>query len=292
MSAIRKAILPVAGLGTRFLPATKAQPKEMLPLVDKPVIQYLVEEAVEAGIEEIIFVTGKGKRAIEDHFDYAPELERALSKKGKEKQEEEMRRISDQAQFIYVRQKQPRGPGDALLAAESLIGDEPVAVLYGDDIIIGEEGGLSQMVRAYQDLQAPMIALERVPADAVESYGVVKPRDGEEGDTPMRIDGIVEKPAKDQAPSRLAAIGKYIITPTFWRELRNTTESKNGEVLPTDTFTELAGRGDVFGMELAGERFDCGSKVGFVKATIHAALEHEETADEIARYLDHRQQER
>ena len=287
---IRKAILPVAGLGTRFLPATKAQPKEMLPLVDKPVIQFLVEEAVDAGIEEIIFVTGKGKRAIEDHFDYAPELERALSRKGKKEQKENIRRISDMAHFSYVRQKQPRGPGDALLAAQPLVGDEPVAVLYGDDVVFGEESGLSQMVRTCKEVQAPVIALERVPKADVEKYGIVTPVRGEGNKNPLRINGIVEKPAKNEAPSRLAAIGKYIITPSVWQQLKKVKAGKDGEIGPTESLNTVAEQDHVYGLELDGERFDCGSKIGYLKAMLSHGLEHEETKQELYRYMCRRVQ--
>jgi len=286
MKHIRKAILPVAGLGTRFLPATKAQPKEMLPIVDTPVIQFLVEEAVDAGIEEIIFVTGKGKRAIEDHFDYAPEIERVLRRKGKTELEKEMRRISDQAHFVYVRQRQPRGPGDALLAARTLVSDdEPVAVLFGDDIVVGAEGGLVQMARAYESLNAPIIALDRVEKRDVEHYGIVSPARGEKKNNPMRIDGIVEKPRVENAPSRLAAIGKYIITPAIWRELQNLKPDRSGEIGLTEALNKSAVTDAVYGLELAGERFDCGSKIGFLKATVHMGLEHDETAQAFKKYL-------
>ncbi len=207
---VKKAIIPVAGLGTRFLPATKAQPKEMLPIVDKPVVQYLVEEAVASGIKEIIFVTGRSKRAIEDHFDYAPELEAALQQKGKSEMLNEVRRLSKMAKFTYVRQNEPKGDGDALLCAEYLIGDEPIAVLFGDVVVDSDPPCLKQLINVFEKYGDSVVALERVPKNDVSKYGVVLPVkiDGRT----VRIKDMVEKPSPEQAPSNLVATGKYIIT--------------------------------------------------------------------------------
>lgn len=282
---IKKAILPVAGLGTRFLPATKAQPKEMLPLVDKPVIQFLVEEAVDAGIEEIIFVTGKGKRAIEDHFDSAPELERILAQKGKTDLLEETKRISSMANFTYVRQKEARGDGDALLAAAHLIYDEPVAVLFGDDIIVGKNHCMTQMRAVFEKTQAPVIGLELVPKSLVSQYGIVKARKCE--DRLYTISDLVEKPEPKDAPSRLGVVGKYIITPEIWKHLRRLEETKKeGELRLADALQAYVKEGQpLYGYTFEGERFDCGSKLGFLKATVHLGLAHSETRKEFKKYL-------
>ncbi|HET8575006.1 MAG TPA: UTP--glucose-1-phosphate uridylyltransferase GalU [Candidatus Paceibacterota bacterium] len=281
---IKKAILPVAGLGTRFLPATKAQPKEMLPLVDKPIIQFLIEEAVDADIEEIIFVTGKGKRAIEDHFDSSPELERALEQKGKKQMLKEIRRIADMVQVTYVRQKEARGVGDALLAASHLVDDEPVAVLFGDDIVISKEQCLTQMRHIYEKTGASVLGLERVPRSLVSQYGIIKGKKVE--DRLYQISTIVEKPSPAEAPSQLGVVGKYILTPEIWQYLRKVKPSGRGEIELTtalDAFTQ--GGNLLYGYAFEGERFDCGSKLGFLKATVHLGLNHAETKKEFRKYL-------
>lgn len=277
--------MPVAGLGTRFLPATKAQPKEMLPLVDKPVIQFLVEEAVAAGIEEVIFVTGKGKRAIEDHFDSAPELERILEQKGKKQMLDETRRISSMANFTYVRQKEARGDGHALLAAAHLIGDEPVAVLFGDDVIIGKDHCLTQMRDAFEKLQAPIIGLEQVPKSLVSQYGIVKAKKVE--DRLYKISDLVEKPTPAEAPSRLGVVGKYIITPEIWQYLRKLEKTQlEGEIRLADALHAYVNdKNPLYGDMFEGYRFDCGSKLGFLKATVHLGLYHGETKKEFKKYL-------
>ena len=285
MQTIRKAILPVAGLGTRFLPATKAQPKEMLPLVDTPVIQFLVEEAIDAGIEEIIFVTGKGKRALEDHFDSAPELERMLDQKGKTAELNQMRNISNMAKVTYVRQQQARGDGDALLAAAHLVGDEPVAVLFGDDIIVGTDHCLTQMKKQYEETNAPTICLEKVSKHMVSSYGIAQGR--KHGERLYRIDSLVEKPDPEKTASRLGVVGKYIITPDIWRYLKNIeTKHKDGELRLIDALDAYLNDGnEMYGHIFEGERFDCGSKIGFLKATTYLGLQHEETSKEFRKYL-------
>ena len=284
-SSVRKAILPVAGLGTRFLPATKAQPKEMLPLVDKPMIQFLVEEAVDAGIEEIIFVTGKGKRAIEDHFDRAPELERTLQQKKKQELLEEVRKVSRMATVTYVRQQQARGDADALLSAAHLIGDEPAAVLFGDDIILGMDHCMTQMVNVFQETATPLVALEKVPKSLVSKYGIVKAN--KTGDNTYRVSDLVEKPEPEDAPSRLGVVGKYIITPEVWRFVKKLKpDHKDGEMRLADALHGYVAAGNSLdGYAFEGTRYDCGSKLGFLEATVQLGLEHEETAKEFKKYL-------
>ncbi len=280
---ITKAIIPVAGLGTRFLPATKAQPKEMLAVVDKPVIQFLVEEAVQAGIKEIIFVTGKNKQAIENHFDHAPELEAALKEKGKHDIAESMRRISNLAKFSYVRQKEPKGDGDAILTAAHLAHDEPIAILFGDDLIWGDEPGLKQMMRVYEEYGAPVMALAEVPRSSVHRYGIV---DGEPVSNHLvKVKKLVEKPKAEDAPSNLAVIGKYIVTPEVIKALSKVKTGSDGELRLAHALDHVAKTSDVYGLKLKGEWLDCGSKLGFIKATVQFGLEHAETAGEFADYI-------
>lgn len=283
---IKKAIIPVAGFGTRFLPATKAQPKEMLPIVDKPVVQYLVEEAVASGIEEIIFVTGRGKRAIEDHFDVSYELEDTLVEKNKHDLLAVVRKISSLAKFSYVRQPVPLGDGHALLQAAHLVADdEAVAVLFGDDIIDGEVPALRQLMDVYEKYHDPVIALERVAMNRVSQYGIVasvevSPRTHE-------ITRFVEKPKEEDAPSNLGAVGKYIITPEVFAALENIKEgSSGGEVRLADAFISLIKEGKpIYGYEFEGERHDCGDKFGFVKATIKLGLKHPEVGEKLRTFL-------
>ncbi|KKU78677.1 MAG: UTP-glucose-1-phosphate uridylyltransferase [Candidatus Peregrinibacteria bacterium GW2011_GWA2_47_7] len=280
---IRKAVLPVAGFGTRFLPATKAQPKEMLPLVDKPVIQYLVEEAVASGIEEIIIITGRGKRAIEDHFDYSYELEETLVERGKHELLKEVRKISDMARFVYVRQPRPLGDGHAILCARDLIGDEPFAVLFGDDIIDSRKPALKQLMEVYEDTHAPVIALTTVPREEVSQYGIVKmeTRDG----CRHRITELVEKPSPHTAPSRSAIIGKYIITPEVLSALAEVKPGKDGEVRLIDGLKRALKKIPLYGVEIEGERYDCGDKLGFLKATIHFALKRKDIGPALKKHL-------
>jgi UTP--glucose-1-phosphate uridylyltransferase len=284
---IRTAILPVAGMGTRFLPATKAQPKEMLPIVDTPVIQFLVEEAVHSGIHQIIFVTGKGKRAIEDHFDSSPELEHILIEKGKAEIAEQLRGISNLASFAYVRQKEPRGDGDAILSAAHLIGDEPVAILFGDNLVFSEEPCLAQMMHTFDTYGEPTVALERVPDEKVSLYGIVE---GEEvSERTYRISHVIEKPQPTETSSRLAAMGKYIITPDIFTRLRELQPDKGGEIRLADALqSHLVAGGSVYGLEFLGHHFDCGSKLGFLQATVEKGLQHAETKDAFAAYLKER----
>ena len=282
---VRKAIIPVAGLGTRFLPATKAQPKEMLPIVDKPVLQYLVEEAVSAGVEEVIFVTGKGKRAIEDHFDYMTELEDALDKKGKQEMIDMIRQISDMAHFTYVRQRQPRGDGDAILSAAHLVNDdEPVAILFGDDLVKHKKTCLAQMVEPYDKYDDPEIALEKIPRKDVSQYGIV---DGKKlADRIYDVNRFVEKPKPEEAPSTLGVVGKYIITPEILSELRDSSSTaSDGEIRLADAFVSYAQKDLLIGYQFEGQRLDCGSKLGFLQATVEYGLEHPETKKQFKKYL-------
>ena len=285
MKKVKKAILLVAGFGTRFLPATKAQPKEMLPLVDKPVIQFLVEEAVASGITDIIFVTGKGKRAIEDHFDFAAELEMYLIKKGKKQLADEVHRIGTLANFAFVRQKEPLGTGDALLQVRHLIGNEPVAVFYGDDMVVSDKPCLAQLIEVYDRYNAPVMALERVPKKEVSRYGVI---DGTSVDKRIyKVQALVEKPSVADAPSNLIRIGRAIFTPELFELLATIKRPKKGEfydVYALDHFAKHGG--DLYGYEYEGVRYDCGEKLGFLKATVQAGLNHAEVGKEFAEYLN------
>lgn len=282
---IKKVIIPVGGFGTRFLPATKAQPKEMLALVDKPVIQYLVEEAVESGIREIIFVTGRGKRAIEDHFDYSLELEHFLESRGKKELADRIHGIASMAKFTYVRQGEPKGPGHALLQASHLIGhDEPIAVLYGDDVVVAKTPCLLQLMSVYEQVKKPVIALERVSGDDVSRYGIVAAKKA--GRRLYNITGVVEKPERDKAPSDLAVIGKYIYTPELFSMLPQMKPSRGGEYFPTGVFDIYVKKGgQMYGYEYEGERYDCGEKLGFLKATVRVGMQHPDVGKEFKHYL-------
>jgi len=267
---IKKCLFPVAGYGTRFLPATKAMPKEILPILDKPLVQYGVEEAVEAGLKEIGFVTGRGKRAIEDHFDTSYELEHQIAGTGKEKMLEGIRNLIDECTFSYTRQVDMKGLGDAVLKGRTLIGDEPFAVVLADDLCFGSDDGsgpgvLLQMVRLFKQFRCSIVAIEEVPEDEVHKYGVIA---GEAiNDRVFRITDMVEKPPKDKAPSNLAIIGRYILTPDIFEILEDTPAGKNGELQITDALLRQAKEGCVMAYRFDGKRFDCGSVAGFVDAT-------------------------
>ena len=282
---IRKVIIPVGGLGTRFLPATKAQPKEMLTIVDKPVIQYLVEEAVDSGIKEVIFVTGKGKRAIEDHFDNAGELEAYLEKQGKKEMAKKIRAISSLAYCAFVRQKEPKGVGDALLQARHLVGNEPVAVLYGDDVVYSRtEPALKQLLRVFEKYKRPVFALERVPRKMVSRYGVIGGR--KVAPRTWLVDRLIEKPSVKAAPSSLAIVGKYILTPEVFNELSKVKAQKGKELYLTSAFERiLKKRGQIYGYELKGTRYDCGDKLGLLKAIIDFGLRHKEVKKGLRAHL-------
>lgn len=280
---ITRAILPVAGFGTRFLPATKAQPKEMLPLVDKPIIQYLVEEAVAAGIREIIFVTGRGKRAIEDHFDYSFELEHNLVEKGKKELLEEIYKISNLAKFTYVRQPKPLGDGHALLCARHVVGDEPCAVLYGDDIVDSQVPCIKQLIQVYEKYQDPVLALEKISKKEVSRYGVVSAIEIEK--RIYQINDIIEKPSVEEALSDLTIVGKYVITKDIFDELVRLKPANDGEIRLSEAFKMLLKRKPVYGYEFKGKRYDCGTKIGFLKATVDFALKHPKINGEFRQYL-------
>ena len=286
MQKITKAIIPVAGLGTRFLPATKAQPKEMLAIVDKPAIQFLVEEAVASGIEEIIFVTGKGKRAIEDHFDASPELEEALRRRGKEQLAKEIHRISKLARFSYVRQQEPRGDGDAILTATHLIGDEPVLVMFGDCVYESKVPASRQLLDSYKKFNAPILGLAEIPREQVSHFGVIQ---GKRIDTVhWSISDFVEKPTVQEAPSNIVAPGKYVITPAVIKTLEGIRKTGNfkGELRLADAFEAMLKKGEkLYGRLLLGEWLDCGSKIGFLKATVRFGLKHPETKEEFRKFL-------
>jgi UTP--glucose-1-phosphate uridylyltransferase len=280
---VRKAIFPAAGLGTRFLPATKASPKEMLPLVDKPMIQYVVEEAVAAGIEHIIMITGRGKRAIEDHFDKNVELEFYLEEKGKTKTLRAVEEISNLVSFVYVRQKEPLGLGHAVLCARDLIGNEPFAVMLGDDIIDAPVPALGQMLDVYNEHHASVLALQEVPEEKIHLYGVIK---GDKVDRGIyRIQHMVEKPPREEAPSNLAIIGRYILTPRVFEFLENQTRGVGGEIQLTSALQRLAEVEPVYGYCFDGKRYDAGSKIGFLQATVELGLKNSDLGPAFKEYL-------
>jgi len=280
---IRKAVLPAAGLGTRFLPATKAQPKEMLPIVDKPTIQYVVEEAAASGIEDIIIVTGRGKNAIEDHFDRSLELQIALERKGNDGQLKEIQRISELASFCYVRQKEPLGLGHAILVTRALVGNEPFAVLLGDDIIDAEVPCLRQMISAFDKYRSSIIAVQQVPREETSSYGIIDHKPVE--DSVYRIEDLVEKPTPDAAPSDLAIIGRYILTPEIFDALEQTLPDEGGEIQLTNGLRILLRTQAIYGLAFRGRRYDAGSKLGFLKATVQFALKRPDLAPGFRSYL-------
>jgi UTP--glucose-1-phosphate uridylyltransferase len=281
---VRKAVFPAAGLGTRFLPATKAQPKEMLPLVDKPTIQYVVEEAVASGLSEIVIVTGRNKRAIEDHFDAAFELEYYLNDRGKMEELEQIKTISDLASVSYVRQKEPLGLGHAILCARSLVGDEPFGVFLGDDIIgQTQRPCMRQLLDVYERHGGPVLAIERVPKDRIHQYGVIAGRNI--GGNVWQIDDLVEKPKAEEAPSDLAIIGRYVLTPDIFPILGETNADARGEIQLTDALRALQQRRPMYAVAFEGKRFDTGDKLGFLKATVEFALERPGLAEEFRAYL-------
>ncbi|WP_373231268.1 UTP--glucose-1-phosphate uridylyltransferase GalU [Cohnella sp.] len=273
MNRVRKAIIPAAGLGTRFLPATKAMPKEMLPIINKPTIQYIVEEAIESGIEDIIIVTGKGKRAIEDHFDHAFELETNLMEKGKHKLLEEVRR-SSKVEIHYIRQKEPRGLGHAIWCARRFIGDEPFAVLLGDDIVDAQEPCLKQLMKQYDLTGASVIGVQPVAENETHRYGIIDPS-GRDGRL-FQVKNFVEKPSSGQAPSNLAIMGRYILTPEIFRFLELQQLGADGEIQLTDAIQQLNQIQDVFGYHFQGVRYDVGDKLGFILTTLDYALKNPE----------------
>ncbi|MEX2416582.1 MAG: UTP--glucose-1-phosphate uridylyltransferase GalU [Paenibacillaceae bacterium] len=287
--SIRKAIIPAAGLGTRFLPATKAQPKEMLPIVDKPAIQYIVEEAIASGVEDIIIVTGRNKRAIEDHFDRSVELEMMLAEKEKQDLLSLVEDIGRMADIHYIRQKEPLGLGHAVLCARKFIGNEPFAVLLGDDIMQSDPPCLAQMIRLYEQSHSPVVAVSKVPYEDVSKYGIISPVTGPSFDQvsgeSIRIADLVEKPGRDEAPSNLAIIGRYILDPSVFEILENSVPSRGGEIQLTDALRELNLTHPMLAFLYSGKRYDVGDKFGFIQATIELALQKEELEADLKAYL-------
>jgi len=280
---IRKAVFPAAGLGTRFLPATKAQPKEMLPLVDKPLIQYVVEEAIDSGIEQIIIVTGRGKNAIEDHFDISYELEQMLQDRGKSKELEQIRRISELAQFAYVRQKKALGLGHAVLVARDLVDEEPFAVLLGDDLIDADVPCLKQMIEVFERYHAPVVGITPIDGPEISRFGVIQATEVEPN--VYRISDMVEKPKPEEAPSNLAIIGRYILTPDIFDEIKKTEPDVRGEIQLTDAMRSLVKKRPFYAYKFQGVRHDAGDKLGFLKATVEFALKHDDVREEFREYL-------
>jgi UTP--glucose-1-phosphate uridylyltransferase len=280
---VRKAVFPAAGLGTRFLPATKAQPKEMLPLVDKPIIQYGVEEAVASGANIIVLVTGRGKNAIEDHFDVAVELETFLEARGKKELVAEIRKISNSVQISYVRQGEPLGLGHAVLVTRNLVGDEPFAVILADDVIDAEPPAVRQMIEVFHEVEGPVLAIEQVPRDTVSSYGIIDADEVRPG--VYRIRDMVEKPPKAEAPSDLAIIGRYILTPDIFPALEATASDRTGEIQLTNGLRRLLKKRPIYGCRVEGVRHDTGNKLGFLKAVVYFAMRRPDLAAPFAEYL-------
>jgi len=285
---IRKAVLPVAGLGTRFLPATKAQPKEMLPLVDKPLVQYAVEEVAASGIPMVVFVTGRGKDAIENHFDVSAELEQELTGRGKEELRKQLRAISGMVRFVYVRQQIPRGLGHAILMARDLVDEEPFAVLLSDDVIEHPVPCLKQMMAVFEQYGRSVVAIQPVGRQAVSSYGIIRGAlvpDLQWHGRLYRIEDMVEKPEPRKAPSNLAVIGRYILTPAIFRELAATEPGAGGEIQLTDALRRLLAKESVYGYVFEGTRYDAGDKLGFLQATVQMALRRPDLGRPFRKYL-------
>lgn len=281
---VRKAIIPAAGLGTRFLPATKAQPKEMLPIVDKPTIQYIIEEAVASGIEDIIIVTGRNKRSIEDHFDRSIELELELEKHDKQELLGMVRDISEMANIHYIRQKEPRGLGHAILTARHFIGDEPFAVLLGDDVVVAKQPCLSQMMDVYGEYKTSVIGVQKVSHEVVNKYGIVDCKMVD--DRVYKVKNLVEKPRIEDAPSDIAILGRYIITPSIFEYLATQDAGSGGEIQLTDALRRLAGDEAMYAYDFKGHRYDVGTKCGFLQANIEFSLRNDETRKEMLSYIN------
>ena len=280
---VRKAIIPAAGLGTRFLPATKAQPKEMLPIVDKPTIQYIVEEAIASGIEDIMIVTGRGKRAIEDHFDKSYELEDILKKKGEEDLLSLVQDISNLVNIHYIRQKEPKGLGHAIYCAKSFIDNEPFAVLLGDDIVDSEVPTLKQLIEVYDEYNTTVVGVQHVPQEEVSKYGIVDCKYVE--DRVYKIKDLVEKPDKENAPSNIAILGRYIISPRIFYYLENAIPGKGGEIQLTDALKGLLSTEALYAYDFVGKRYDVGNKLGFLEANVEFALKRDDLSSEFTSYL-------
>ena len=281
---IRKAIIPAAGLGTRFLPATKAQPKEMLPIVDKPTLQYIIEECVASGIEEILIITGRNKKSIEDHFDRSVELEMELEKSGKEEMLKMVREISDMVNIHFIRQKEPRGLGHAILCAKTFVGNEPFAVLLGDDVVYNDNKPcLKQLIDCYEEYKTSVLGVQTVEAQDVNKYGIVGGLHIE--DRVYKVKNLIEKPAVEEAPSNVAILGRYIITPKIFEILENTKPGKGNEIQLTDALLELIKHEAMYAYDFEGRRYDVGDKLGFLQATVEYALRKKELRDGFIEYL-------
>lgn len=281
---VKKAIIPAAGLGTRFLPATKAQPKEMLPIVDKPTIQYIIEEAVKAGIQDIIVVTGRNKRSIEDHFDRSIELELELEKGKKQEVLDMVREISEMANIHYIRQKEPRGLGHAILAARHFIGNEPFAVLLGDDVVVSKQPCLGQMLDVFREYQTSILGVQTVAHEVVNKYGIIAGKQVD--DRVYKVNDMVEKPSLEEAPSNVAVLGRYIITPEIFPFLETQDEGCGGEIQLTDALKRLAKEQAMYAYDFKGHRYDVGTKTGFIQANIEFALRNDELKEEMKAYLE------
>lgn len=282
---VRKAVIPAAGLGTRFLPATKAQPKEMLPIVDKPTIQYIIEEAVQSGIEDIVIISGRGKRAIEDHFDKSFELEETLEQKGKHDALEELRAISHLANIYYIRQKEPKGLGHAIWCARSFIGNEPFAVLLGDDIVQSDKPCLQQMMDVFTRFQSSIVGVQEVPDEDVSKYGIISKKGYDLEPGVIRVQDFVEKPSPAEAPSNYAIMGRYILQPDIFDILERQEPGAGGEIQLTDALHTLNFTKEVLAYNFQGIRYDVGDKFGFIKATIDFALTRDGLSDEVFQYM-------
>ena len=281
---IRKAVIPAAGLGTRFLPATKAQPKEMLPIVDKPTLQYIIEECIESGIEEILIITGRNKKSIEDHFDKNIELEMELEKSGKQEMLEMVRNISDMANIHFIRQKEPKGLGHAIYCSKTFVGNEPFTVLLGDDIVYNEEKPcLKQILECYNEYKTSILGVQKVPRENINKYGIVEAKHIE--DRVYKVKGLIEKPNMNQTNSNIAILGRYIITPRIFEILENLEPGKGGEIQLTDALLKLSKEEAIYAYNFEGKRYDVGDKFGFLQATVEYALRKDELKDDFIKYL-------
>ncbi len=287
---VKKAIIPAAGLGTRFLPATKAQPKEMLPIVDKPTIQFIIEEAIASGIEEILIITGRNKKCIEDHFDKSIELELELEKSGKTELLEIVRGISDMVDIHYIRQKEPRGLGHAIQCAKTFVGNEPFAVLLGDDVVDSEKPCLKQLMDCYEEYKTSILGVQTVPEKDVSKYGIVDGIHIE--DRVYKVKDLVEKPKKEEAPSNVAILGRYIITPQIFEILENTKPGKGNEIQLTDALKTLISHEAMYAYNFEGRRYDVGDKFGFLQATIEFGLKKDELRPQLLEYLENKKWEK
>lgn len=280
---VRKAIIPAAGLGTRFLPATKSQPKEMLPIVDKPTLQYIIEEAVNSGIEEILVVTGRSKKSIEDHFDRSVELELELEQKGKTDMLEMVKEISNMVDIHFIRQKEPKGLGHAIYCAKSFVGDEPFAVLLGDDIVDNEVPCLAQLINTYSEYNTSILGVQEVAKEDTNKYGILDVKNIE--DRVYKVNDMIEKPKVEDAPSNIAILGRYIITPAIFEILKNQKPGKGGEIQLTDALKTLGRHEAIYAYKFEGRRYDVGDKLGFLEATIDFALKRDNLKDELMEYM-------